>query len=163
MIYGPTYLTSFFDQLMWQTCINLLPHLLGLEKFVHVSALYHSVRNYRIMRTNTFLLLGHLSEKSDVYRFGVVLLEIMAGRWATNAIRPGIEEISLNWARNNLERKLKKAMDPRLGDDYPLKGAFQYALLVRKCIEISPQWRPSMKEVLETLEDINTVKITKAK
>ncbi|KAM7462707.1 hypothetical protein LguiA_030828 [Lonicera macranthoides] len=104
---------------------------------------------------------GHLSEKSDVYRFGVVLLEIMAGRWATNAIRPGIEEISLNWVRNQFERKLKKAMDPRLRDDYPLEGAFQFALLVQKCLEISPQWRPSMKEVLETLEDINTVKITK--
>lgn len=113
------------------------------------------------MRTNTFLLLGHLSEKSDVYRFGVVLLEIMAGRRATSAIRPGIEEISLNWARNQFERKLKKAMDPRLRDDYPLEGAFQFALLVQQCLEISPQWRPSMKEVLETLEDINTVKITK--
>ncbi|EXB56312.1 Serine/threonine-protein kinase [Morus notabilis] len=103
--------------------------------------------------------IGHLYVKSDVYGFGVVLLEMLTGRHAIDEFRP-VEEIELvKWARPYLndKKKLKKIMDQRLENLYPRRGAWEAAKLVRKCLQYDRNNRPSMKEVLETLENINPI------
>ncbi|KAK9270885.1 hypothetical protein L1049_026471 [Liquidambar formosana] len=104
--------------------------------------------------------LGHLYVKSDVYGFGVVLLEMLTGLLALDTNRPGGEHNLVEWTKPSLsdKKKLKKIMDPRLQEQYPLKGASQAAQLVIKCLESDPKNRPSMEEVLETLEQINAIR-----
>lgn len=99
---------------------------------------------------------GHLSVKTDIYGFGVVLLETITGLKVLDQYRVAKKRNLVDWARPFLGRrgKLKNIMDPRLELNYPLKGAFKCAALSLKCLEINPTDRPSSEEVLQTLEQI---------
>ncbi|XP_010935290.1 probable serine/threonine-protein kinase PIX13 [Elaeis guineensis] len=107
-----------------------------------------------------YVATGHLYVKSDVYGFGVVLLEMLSGQRALDTNRPSGQHNLVDWAKPYLadRRKLARLMDPRLEGQYPSKGAFQAAQLTLKCLGGEPKSRPSMKEVLETLEQIEAMK-----
>ncbi|KAF2324786.1 hypothetical protein GH714_016808 [Hevea brasiliensis] len=66
----------------------------------------------------------------------------------------------VDWAKPSLsdKRKLKKIMDPRLEEQYPIKGALQTAELIINCLEADPRNRPSMEKVLESLEKIYAIR-----
>ncbi|CAI9292968.1 unnamed protein product [Lactuca saligna] len=104
-----------------------------------------------------YLSNGHLSVKSDIYSFGVVLLEALTGQqaWQRHRYYSGL----VKWAIPFLEDKneLKKIMDPRLGKNYPLEDAFKCATLALKCVAKNPKDRPSSEEVLQSLEQIYVV------
>lgn len=107
---------------------------------------------------------GHLYVKSDVYGFGVVLLEMLTGKQALDMNRPTGQQNLVEWAKPSMKnkRKLKKIMDERLREQYPIKAASKAAELILHCLEADPKNRPSMEEVLETLKRINDIKETKA-
>ncbi|KAL6176181.1 hypothetical protein ACLB2K_052816 [Fragaria x ananassa] len=106
-----------------------------------------------------YVATGHLYVKSDVYGFGVVLLEILTGRRALDTNRPAREHSLVDWARPSLLKKkeVKKMMDPKLGEQYNINGAYQAAELIYQCLESDPKDRPSMEEVLVVLERINAI------
>lgn len=97
--------------------------------------------------------------KSDVYGFGVVLLEMLTGLRALDTNRPTGEINLVEWAVPYLEnkRKLKKIMDPRLANKYPMEAAIQAAEITKKCLQSDPKNRPSMDNILETLEQVNAI------
>ncbi|XVF67143.1 hypothetical protein PTKIN_Ptkin10aG0096900 [Pterospermum kingtungense] len=101
-----------------------------------------------------YVATGHLYVKSDVYGFGVVLVEIITGLRALDLNRPSGQHQLVDWIKPYLSerRKLKTIMDHRLEGKYPSKAAYRIAQLALKCLESEPKNRPSMKEVLETLE-----------
>ncbi|PKU60780.1 probable serine/threonine-protein kinase PIX13 [Dendrobium catenatum] len=107
-----------------------------------------------------YVATGHLYVKSDVYGFGVVLLEMLSGQRALDPNRPAGQHSLVDWAKPYLadRRKLSRMMDSRLDGKYPSKGALQAAQLTYRCIEAEPKNRPSMKEVVETLEEIEALK-----
>lgn len=98
--------------------------------------------------------------KSDVYGFGVVLLEMLSGQRALDTNRPSGQHNLVDWAKPYLSdrRKLARLMDPRLEGQYPSKGVLHAAQLTLKCLASEPRNRPSMKEVVETLEQIEAIK-----
>ncbi|XWS26014.1 hypothetical protein CRYUN_Cryun27aG0117300 [Craigia yunnanensis] len=106
-----------------------------------------------------YVATGHLYVKSDVYGFGVVLLEVLTGLRALDTNRPSGEYNLVEYAKNSLteKRKLKKIMDPRLEEQYPLKAALQAGKLILNCLKSDPKNRPSMEEVLETLQKISAI------
>ncbi|CAD6335296.1 unnamed protein product [Miscanthus lutarioriparius] len=103
---------------------------------------------------------GHLYVKSDVYGFGVVLLEMISGLRALDPSRQREKVNLVNWARPLLSdrRKLSQLMDSGLEGQYNPKGALLAAQLTLKCLNGDPKSRPSMKEVVEALEKIESVK-----
>ncbi|KAJ6802246.1 putative serine/threonine-protein kinase PIX13 [Iris pallida] len=107
-----------------------------------------------------YVATGHLYVKSDVYGFGVVLLEMLSGLRALDTNRPSDQHNLVDWAKPFLadRRKLARLMDARLEGQYPSKAALQAAQLTLKCLSGEPKNRPSMKEVLETLEHIEAMK-----
>ncbi|KAL6873542.1 hypothetical protein ACP4OV_013624 [Aristida adscensionis] len=103
---------------------------------------------------------GHLYVKSDVYGFGVVLLEMLSGLRALDPSRSSEKVNLVNWAKPLLadRRKLSQVMDSRLEGQYNSKGALHAAQLTLKCLSGEPRSRPSMKEVVEALEQIESMK-----
>ncbi|CAH1435311.1 unnamed protein product [Lactuca virosa] len=107
-----------------------------------------------------YIATGHLYVKSDVYGFGVVLLEIITGLRVLDTNRPSSQHNLVDWARPSLpdRRKLRKIIDPRLEQDYPSKGANKASELILSCLEPDPKNRPSMEEVVVILEEISAIK-----
>ncbi|KAI3459953.1 hypothetical protein Pfo_016616 [Paulownia fortunei] len=103
-----------------------------------------------------YMATGHLYVKSDVYGFGVVLLEIITGLRVLDLNRPGGQTNLVDWAKPSLtdNKKLRKIIDPRLLGQYPSKAAYGTAELILHCLEPDPKCRPNMEEVLVTLEQI---------
>ncbi|KAF5208406.1 Receptor-like cytoplasmic kinase [Thalictrum thalictroides] len=107
-----------------------------------------------------YVATGHLYVKSDVFGFGVVLLEMLTGQRALDTNRPSGQHNLVDWLKPSLSdrRKLMRILDPRLEGQYPSKGVIQAAELTLKCLGSEPRVRPSMKEVVESLERIQAIK-----
>ncbi|KAF7829050.1 putative serine/threonine-protein kinase PIX13 [Senna tora] len=107
-----------------------------------------------------YIATGHLYVKSDVYGFGVVLLEMLTGLRALDTKRPSGQHNLVEWVKPYLssKRRLKTVMDAKIQGQYSLKAASQAAQLALKCLQPEPKNRPSMKEVVEALEDIESIK-----
>ncbi|XP_065047000.1 probable serine/threonine-protein kinase PBL17 [Musa acuminata AAA Group] len=103
-----------------------------------------------------YVTTGHLTARSDVYGFGVVLLEMLVGKKAMDKSRPSEEHNLVDWARPFLThtRKLLKIIDPRMEGQYSRKAAMVVAGLVHRCLSQTPKGRPAMNQVVETLDSI---------
>ncbi|PHU24906.1 putative serine/threonine-protein kinase Cx32, chloroplastic [Capsicum chinense] len=107
-----------------------------------------------------YIATGHLYVKSDVYGYGVVLLELLTGLRALDTKRPSGQHNLVDWMRPMLshKRKLKSIMDARMEGQYSSKAATLTAQLIIKCLEGEPKKRPSMEEVVEVLEQVESIK-----
>ncbi|CAA2966927.1 probable serine threonine- kinase Cx32, chloroplastic [Olea europaea subsp. europaea] len=107
-----------------------------------------------------YIATGHLYVQSDVYGFGVVLLEMMTGLRAFDTKRPNGKQKLTDWVKPILSqrRKLKTIMDARIDGQYSSKVLSQVSQLALRCLEDDPRKRPSMKEVVELLEQIEVTK-----
>lgn len=102
-----------------------------------------------------FLDLQIMNEKSDVFSFGVFLLELISGREAFSTSKPRLEWNLVEWARLLLERRnLGALVDDTLGGNFTEEGIKSIMELSFKCIELTADRRPSMKEVVRELEKI---------
>ncbi|KAJ0718358.1 putative protein kinase RLK-Pelle-RLCK-VIIa-2 family [Helianthus annuus] len=111
----------------------------------HVSTGVVGTRGYAAPE---YVATGHLYAKSDVYGFGVVMLELITGLRALDPRRQGAKVYLVEWARPFLtDKKIHKIMDPQLGKNYPAKAARKAAELIVSCLKYDPKSRPSMEEM----------------
>ncbi|XP_031117293.1 probable serine/threonine-protein kinase PBL17 [Ipomoea triloba] len=103
-----------------------------------------------------YVMTGHLTARSDVYGFGVVLLEMLIGRRAMDKSRPSREHNLVEWARPLLthSKKLFRILDPRIEGQYTNKTAMKVANLAYQCLSQNPKGRPVMSQVVEILESL---------
>ncbi|KAL5130193.1 putative serine/threonine-protein kinase PBL9 [Glycine soja] len=103
-----------------------------------------------------YLATGNLSSKSDVFSFGVVLLEMLSGRRAVDKNRPSGQHNLVEWAKPYLanKRKLLRVLDNRLEGQYELDEACKVATLSLRCLAIESKLRPTMDEVATDLEQL---------
>ncbi|XP_015955259.1 probable serine/threonine-protein kinase PBL17 [Arachis duranensis] len=105
-----------------------------------------------------YVMTGHLTARSDVYGFGVVLLELLIGRRALDKSRPSREHNLVEWARPllNHNKKLLKILDPKIEGQYSSKTAIKVANLAYQCLSQNPKGRPLMSQVVEILENFQS-------
>ncbi len=66
-----------------------------------------------------YIQTGQLTLQSDVWSFGIVLLELLSGRRALDRRRPHNERKLVDWARPLLyQSTINSLIDPQLGDRY---------------------------------------------
>ncbi|KAM7476093.1 hypothetical protein LguiB_023336 [Lonicera macranthoides] len=81
---------------------------------------------------------------------------IMTGRRAMDKSRPRKEQSLVDWARPLLKdsQKIDRIMDPKLEGQYSVEGAKKAAGLAYKCLSQNPKYRPTMGDVVQSLETI---------
>ncbi|XP_073270993.1 probable serine/threonine-protein kinase PBL5 [Primulina huaijiensis] len=100
-----------------------------------------------------YAMTGKLTFKSDIYSFGVVLLEIITGRRAIDNHRNRGEQNLVSWAKP-LFRDRKKfylIVDPALEGRYPVRGLYQAIGIAAMCVQEQPSLRPVVAEIDEAL------------
>ncbi|KAK2996741.1 hypothetical protein RJ639_025443 [Escallonia herrerae] len=106
-----------------------------------------------------YIATGHLYVKSDVYGFGVVLVEMLTGLREVDTSRPSGQHHLVEWAKPFLanRRRLKNILDSRLEGKYYSKAAVHIAQLALACLTPEPKTRPPMEVVVETLGRVDAV------
>ncbi|KAG6586430.1 Proline-rich receptor-like protein kinase PERK4, partial [Cucurbita argyrosperma subsp. sororia] len=131
----------------------------GLAKFssdvnTHVST--------RVMGTFGYLApeyasSGKLTEKSDVFSFGVMLLELITGRRPVDTSNTFMEDSLVDWARPLLNRALEDGnfdalIDPSIQNNYNHTEMARMIECAAACVRHSARRRPRMSQVVRTLE-----------
>ncbi|XP_011627887.1 nodulation receptor kinase [Amborella trichopoda] len=95
-----------------------------------------------------------LTVKSDVFSFGVVLLEIISGREPLNIHRPRSEWSLVEWAKSLIkEGKIEDVVDPTIRSAYAGEAMWRMVEAALTCVETFGTYRPSMEYVVRELED----------
>ncbi|KAK8654909.1 hypothetical protein V6N13_107505 [Hibiscus sabdariffa] len=100
-----------------------------------------------------YLLDGKLTDKSDVYAFGVVLLELLLGKKPVEKLAPSQCQSIVTWAMPQLtdRSKLPNIVDPVIRDAMDLKHLYQVAAVAVLCVQPEPSYRPLITDVLHSL------------
>ncbi|KAE9599398.1 hypothetical protein Lal_00039412 [Lupinus albus] len=100
-----------------------------------------------------YILDGKLTDKSDVYAFGVVLLELLLGRKPVEKLAPLQCQSIVTWAMPQLtdRSKLPNIVDPVIKDTMDLKHLYQVAAVAVLCVQPEPSYRPLITDVLHSL------------
>lgn len=97
-----------------------------------------------------------VTEKCDIYSFGVVLLELITGQSPIQPLDQGGDLV--NWVRRSIQNSMpaSNVFDSRL--DLSSKGTIEEMCLVLKialfCTNNLPIDRPTMREVISMLIDV---------
>lgn len=97
-----------------------------------------------------------MTEKSDVYSFGVVLAELLTGRQPICTANIPQEERNLGtyFVTSLKENRLLQIIEPRLVKEGTFDQLEKAAQLVKRCLNLNGNERPTMKEVTMEIESL---------
>ncbi|XP_025013320.2 serine/threonine-protein kinase CDG1 isoform X1 [Ricinus communis] len=99
---------------------------------------------------------GFVSVRTDVYAFGIILLQLISGQKVVDSKREEGRQSLRQWAEPVIERlALHELIDQRIADSYDTYELYLMAKAAYLCVQRSPEMRPSMGEVLRLLEGEN--------
>ncbi|CAI9759276.1 unnamed protein product [Fraxinus pennsylvanica] len=102
-----------------------------------------------------YYMTQQLTEKSDVYSFGVVMLELITAKLPIEKGKYIVREVRLAMNKNDeVHCGLKEMMDPVIGNTPNLIGFPRFLELAMQCVEELASDRPTMSEVVKSLETI---------
>ncbi|KFK34767.1 hypothetical protein AALP_AA5G191000 [Arabis alpina] len=128
---------------------------LNEEKNSHISTRIAGTVGYMAPE---YALYGRLTQKHDVYSFGIVALETVSGKSNSNVELSDNGEYLIEQAYALQESgSLLDMVDPVLGSDYSREEAMLLLTVVLMCTDNSPALRPTMPEVVSLIEDENAM------
>ncbi|XP_011046777.1 PREDICTED: proline-rich receptor-like protein kinase PERK8 [Populus euphratica] len=127
---------------------------LELDSNTHVSTRVMGTFGYMAPEYATS---GKLTEKSDVYSYGVVLLELITGRKPVDASQPLGDESLVEWARPLLTSAIENEdfealADSGLEKNYVPSEMFRMIEAAAACVRHSAAKRPRMSQVVRALD-----------
>ncbi|XP_009608854.1 putative serine/threonine-protein kinase PBL25 [Nicotiana tabacum] len=99
---------------------------------------------------------GELSFKSDIYSFGVVLLELITGRRAVDTTRPAEEQNLVAWAQPIFRnpKRFREMADPLLKNKFPERSLNQAVGVAAMCLQEEPSVRPLIGDVVAAITSL---------
>ncbi|KAK8955132.1 putative LRR receptor-like serine/threonine-protein kinase [Platanthera guangdongensis] len=96
-----------------------------------------------------------LTEKSDIYSFGIILLELISGQEPISSERLGANCRNIvTWATSYIEGgNIQAIIDPSLNDDYELQSVWKIAEIVMMCVKPQGIQRPSISLILKEIQE----------
>ncbi|KAM0020744.1 putative protein kinase RLK-Pelle-PERK-1 family [Helianthus debilis subsp. tardiflorus] len=100
---------------------------------------------------------GKLTDKSDVFSFGVMLLELITGRRPVDSAQTYVDDSLVDWARPLLTRAIDDGnfdsiVDSRLQKEYNHNEMARMISCAAACVRHSARRRPKMSQVVRALE-----------
>ncbi|XP_052481860.1 probable receptor-like protein kinase At5g59700 [Gossypium raimondii] len=100
-----------------------------------------------------YLTTQKLTEKSDIYSFGVVLLEVLCGRPVIDPSLPREKVNLVDWAlKSHRNGRLEDIVDPSVVGEIKKESLNKFWEITEKCLGKYGICRPSMGDVLWNLE-----------
>ncbi|KAJ6680255.1 hypothetical protein OIU79_019876 [Salix purpurea] len=123
----------------------------GLAKWLPEHWTHHTVSKFEGTfgyLAPEYLMHGIVDEKTDVFAFGVLLLELVTGRRALDYSQQSL----VLWAKPLLKNnEIGELVDPALADDYNAREMNLVLLAASLCIQQSSIRRPQMIQVVQIL------------
>ncbi|CAI9090935.1 OLC1v1025831C1 [Oldenlandia corymbosa var. corymbosa] len=96
---------------------------------------------------------GELTTKSDIYSFGVVLLELITGRKALDTTKPTDEQNLVTWAQPYFKdpKRFPEIADPLLNKEFSERYLNQAVGIAAMCLQEEPSVRPLIGDVVAIL------------
>ncbi|GFQ08534.1 cysteine-rich receptor-like protein kinase 1 [Phtheirospermum japonicum] len=101
-----------------------------------------------------YLVKGQLTEKADVYSYGVLVLEVVCARKNNAFVERSESLLHTVWQLFKSDR-ITEAVDPSLKGDFPATEASKVLRIGLLCAQASVAQRPSMADVVRMLTDEN--------
>lgn len=134
-----------------------------------------------------YLVQGKLTDKADVYSFGVLVLEIVSGKRCNTIVEDSVSFLQTVWSQSCLSlflssflfiikvpswetsiprlqvwqlfrsSRVVEIVDPSIGHDFPAQEASHVLQIGLLCTQASVSLRPSMEQVVQMLTDSTAV------
>ncbi|KAL1831870.1 hypothetical protein ACET3Z_001521 [Daucus carota] len=101
-----------------------------------------------------YYMTQQLTEKSDVYSYGVVLLELLTARSPIEKGKYIVREVKQAIDKTKGLYNLSEVIDPVIAFGHELKGLERFVELALKCVEEVGANRPEMSDVVKEIESI---------
>ncbi|KAL8509415.1 hypothetical protein ACS0TY_016572 [Phlomoides rotata] len=102
---------------------------------------------------------SHFTEKSNVYSFGVVMVELLTGEKAISKARDETgKSLAAHFLHSMEENNLSDILDPEILKESQMEEIVDVAKLARRCLNLTGKRRPTMKEVVAGLMGIQMKK-----
>ncbi|KAJ1411695.1 Serine/threonine-protein kinase, active site [Sesbania bispinosa] len=100
-----------------------------------------------------YFMYGKVSDKIDVYAFGVVLLELISGRGPISSGTCKGQESLVMWAKPLLESgDVESLLDPNLQGKFDAAQVQKMVLVASLCITRAARLRPTLNQILKILK-----------
>ncbi|KAJ4761194.1 BRI1-associated receptor kinase [Rhynchospora pubera] len=110
-----------------------------------------------------YLSTGQSSDKTDVFGFGILLLELVTGQRAIQVVKGEADAgqsgnvhhkgFMLDWVRKaHQEKRLDLLVDPDIGPSYDIIEVSEMVQVALLCTQYLPSHRPKMSDVVRMLE-----------
>ncbi|XP_008785740.2 L-type lectin-domain containing receptor kinase S.4-like [Phoenix dactylifera] len=95
---------------------------------------------------------GRSTASSDVFAYGILLLEVACGRRPFEPTAPTEHSLLMEWVRGcKMRGRLLEVVDPRLGGSYVREEVELVLKLGLVCSQSIPEVRPTMRQVIQYL------------